>query len=70
MIPVSPFMPPPCNACILVAEVSQLDTLLSFSDVGKQPWSDKDLRYGREQTSTLDLTDFTASLLCFLMDEY
>lgn len=43
---------PPCNACVLVAEVSQLDTV--FSDVGKKPWSDKDLRFGCEQTNTLD----------------
>lgn len=41
----------PCNACILVAEVSQLDKHLSFSDVGKRRWSDKDLRFGREQTN-------------------
>lgn len=65
--PCFPLYPPPCNVCILMAEVSQLDTHLSFSDVGKQPWSDKDLRFSREQTSThtLDLTDLTTSLLGF-----
>lgn len=68
MIPVFSFILPPRNICILMAEVSQLDTHLSFSDVGKQPWSDKDLRFSREQTSThtLDLTDLTTSLLGFL----
>lgn len=37
--------------CILVARLSQLDSHLSFSDVGKRHWSDKDLRFGCEQTS-------------------
>lgn len=50
MILISPFISP-CNACILVAEVSQLDTHLSFSDVGRRRWSDKDLRFDREQTN-------------------
>lgn len=51
MIVVSPFIPR-CNAGILAVEVSQLDKHLSFSDVGKRRRSDKDLRFGREQTST------------------
>lgn len=51
LIFVSSFIPP-CNACLLVAKLSQLDTHLTVSDVGKQRWSDKDLRFGCEQTTT------------------
>lgn len=35
---------------ILVAGLSQLDSQLSFCDVGKRHWSGKDLRFGCEQT--------------------
>lgn len=49
LIFASPFIPL-YNVCILVAEVSQLDTHLSFSDVEERRRSDKDLRFGREQT--------------------
>lgn len=45
MIFVSSFISP-CNACLLVAKLSQLDTHLTVSDVGKRWWGDKDLRFG------------------------